>query len=228
MSKIDTLIVSDVHLGSEVSRAKNLLNVLKNHSFKRLILLGDIFDDLNFSNLEKDHWELLSYIQEFSNPKRNVEIVWVLGNHDELIFKVISHFIGIKVFREYIWSYKNEKYLAIHGHQFDRFLVDNKFISDMASFIYRILQRFDLRLSRFIKKASKRWLRLSEKIAQNAARYALKKAFIMFFAGIPIRKRRKLLAALIILMSAVGQIFLRFLSPWEKMGLRFTKMNNLL
>ena len=160
-----------------------MLNVLKNHSFKRLILLGDIFDDLNFSNLEKDHWELLSYIQEFSNPKRNVEIVWVLGNHDELIFKVISHFIGIKVFREYIWSYKNEKYLAIHGHQFDRFLVDNKFISDMASFIYRILQRFDLRLSRFIKKASKRWLRLSEKIAQNAARYALKKGVYYVFCG---------------------------------------------
>lgn len=183
MSKIDTFIVSDVHLGSEVSRAKELLDVLKNHSFKRLILLGDIFDDLNFNHLEKDHWKLLSYIQELSNPKYNIEIVWVLGNHDELIFKVVSSFIGIKVFQEYIWSYKNEKYLAIHGHQFDRFLADNKLISDIASFIYRIFQRFDLRLSRFLKRVSKKWLRLSEKIAQGAARHALKNGACYVFCG---------------------------------------------
>ena len=183
MSKIDAIIVSDVHLGSEVSRAKELLNVLKSRSFGRLILLGDIFDDLNFNHLERDHWELLSYIQELSNPKSNIEIVWVLGNHDELIFKVISRFIGIKVFQEYIWNYKNEKYLAIHGHQFDRFLADNKLISDIASFIYRILQRFDLRFSRFVKRASKKWLRLSEKIAQGAARHALKKDAHYVFCG---------------------------------------------
>ena len=183
MAKIDTFIVSDVHLGSAVSRAKELLSVLKAHDFDRLILLGDIFDDLNFSNLEKDHWELLSYIQELSNPKRKIEIVWVLGNHDELIFKVISHFIGIKVTQEYIWEYKNEKYLAIHGHQFDRFLANNKFVSDVASFIYIILQRSSLRLSRFIKRASKKWLRLSGKIAQGAARHALKKDISYVFCG---------------------------------------------
>ncbi len=182
-SKIDTLIVSDVHLGSEVSRAKELLGVLKSRSFERLILLGDIFDDLNFNHLEKNHWELLSYIQELSNPKHNIEVVWVLGNHDELIFRVISRFIGIKVFQEYVWSYKNEKYLAIHGHQFDRFLMDNKFISDVASFIYRILQRLDLRFSRFLKRASKKWLRLSEKIAQSAARHAAQKGIRYVFCG---------------------------------------------
>src|SRR3989344_7500775 len=183
MSKIDTIIVSDVHLGSKVSRAKELLNVLKNHNFGRLILLGDIFDALNFSDLEKDHWELLSYIQELSNPKRNIEIIWVLGNHDELIFKVISHFIGIKVTQEYVWKYKNEKYLAIHGHQFDRFLADNKLISDIASSIYIILQRLNLNFSRFIKRASKKWLRLSGKIAQGAARHALKKGIYYVFCG---------------------------------------------
>ncbi|MEK7481922.1 MAG: UDP-2,3-diacylglucosamine diphosphatase [Patescibacteria group bacterium] len=183
MAKIDTFIVSDIHLGSAVSRAKELLSVLKAHNFDRLILLGDIFDDLNFSNLEKDHWELLSYIQELSNPKRNIEIVWVLGNHDELIFKVISHFIGITVTQEYIWKYKNEKYLAIHGHQFDRFLANNKFVSDIASFIYIILQRSSLRLSRFVKRASKKWLRLSEKIAQGAARHAFKMGVRYVFCG---------------------------------------------
>jgi metallophosphoesterase superfamily enzyme len=41
----DTLILSDLHLGSEISRARDALRI-KQTSFQRLILLGDIFSDL--------------------------------------------------------------------------------------------------------------------------------------------------------------------------------------
>ncbi|MFN5876361.1 MAG: hypothetical protein ACK45E_08790, partial [Ignavibacteria bacterium] len=41
---VDTLIVSDIHLGSDVSRAKPLVQLLRTHTFKRLILNGDVFD----------------------------------------------------------------------------------------------------------------------------------------------------------------------------------------
>jgi UDP-2,3-diacylglucosamine pyrophosphatase LpxH len=44
----DTLILSDLHLGSEVSRAAETLLLLQSVKFRRLILLGDIFADLNF------------------------------------------------------------------------------------------------------------------------------------------------------------------------------------
>jgi UDP-2,3-diacylglucosamine pyrophosphatase LpxH len=44
----DTLIVSDLHLGSEISRARDALRLLRRERFRRLILLGDIFSDLNF------------------------------------------------------------------------------------------------------------------------------------------------------------------------------------
>ncbi|MFN4917762.1 MAG: hypothetical protein ACK5HH_09960, partial [Ignavibacteria bacterium] len=46
IEEVDTLIVSDIHLGSEVSRSKQLLDVIKQFQFKRLILNGDVFDDL--------------------------------------------------------------------------------------------------------------------------------------------------------------------------------------
>jgi UDP-2,3-diacylglucosamine pyrophosphatase LpxH len=75
----DTVILSDLHLGSEVSRAKAALQMLKATSFRRLILLGDIFCDLNFRRLKKEHWHFLSYIRKLSNPKRGVEVVWVEG-----------------------------------------------------------------------------------------------------------------------------------------------------
>ena len=49
----NTLILSDLHLGAETSRAREATQVLKNSRFRRLILLGDIFADLNFARLTK-------------------------------------------------------------------------------------------------------------------------------------------------------------------------------
>ena len=43
----NTLILSDLHLGAETSHAREATRVLKENRFQRLILLGDIFADLN-------------------------------------------------------------------------------------------------------------------------------------------------------------------------------------
>ena len=96
---VDTLLLSDIHLGSDISRARDALALLKICSFRRLILLGDIFSDLNFARLNSDHWKFLSYIRKLSNRKRNVEIVWVEGNHDQGLSKVMSHLVGVPVFQ---------------------------------------------------------------------------------------------------------------------------------
>ena len=64
----DTVIVSDLHLGSEISRAGEALDFLQSVRFKRLILLGDIFADLNFSRLTKEHWKFLGHIRKLYPP----------------------------------------------------------------------------------------------------------------------------------------------------------------
>src|SRR3954452_10011593 len=76
----DTLILSDLHLGSELSRARDARHMLEQNCFRRLILLGDIFSDLNFRRLNKEHWKFLGCIRKLSNPKRNIEVVWVEGS----------------------------------------------------------------------------------------------------------------------------------------------------
>ena len=42
----NTLILSDLHLGSHTSHAREATQLLKKTTFQRLILLGDIFADL--------------------------------------------------------------------------------------------------------------------------------------------------------------------------------------
>lgn len=175
---INTLIVSDIHLGSHVARPEQVLELLKNFNYKRLILLGDIFDDLNFRRLKKEHWNLLSYIRKLSNPGRNIEVIWVEGNHDEGLIEKLSHLIGIDAYMEFDFTINGRKFTAIHGHQFDRFLNENVIISHISSFVYNKIQKYDREkqtISRFIKRKSKGWLRLSNKVADSALEFARRK-----------------------------------------------------
>src|SRR5438045_1071016 len=162
----DTIIISDLHLGSEVSRASEALRMLKSASFRRLILLGDIFADLNFGRLKKEHWQFLGAIRKLSNPKRQVEVVWVEGNHDLGLTNVMSHLVGVRVFQEYAWKYAGLTHLAIHGHQFDGFAVNSSSLSNLGTRFYLLLQRLDFRdkpLTRLIDRLNTRWLRMSAK-----------------------------------------------------------------
>lgn len=181
-----TLIISDLHLGSETSRAADALRALKSLRFQQLILLGDIFCDLDFARLKKDHWRFLSYIRKLSNPKRGIKVVWVEGNHDRGLSKVLSHLVGVKVYQEYVWEYRGQRHLAIHGHQFDRFLVRNALLSALGSFIYLQLQKLDsrrLRLVRLLDRLSTAWLRLSSNVREGALEHAKSRGAQMVYCG---------------------------------------------
>src|SRR5229473_229230 len=168
---LDTVIISDLHLGSEVSRAGDALQFLQTVQFKRLILLGDIFSDLNFRRLTKEHWKFLSYIRKLSNPRHGVEVVWVEGNHDHGLAQVMSHLVGVPVYQQYVWGHAGKRHLAIHGHQFDRFVINNFLLSEIGQLLYIYLQKFDLknkRFARYLDRLNTRWLRLSAQVAQGA------------------------------------------------------------
>jgi UDP-2,3-diacylglucosamine pyrophosphatase LpxH len=182
----DTLILSDLHLGSEISRASDALELLKSVTFWRLILLGDIFNDLNFRRLKKEHWEFLSHIRKLSNPKRCVEVVWVEGNHDLGLSDLMSHLVGIPVYQQYQWEYRDQRYLAIHGHQFDRFVSNNFFISRIGEILYLWIQKVDFgkkAISHYLDRLNTRWLQLSDKVAAGGLAYAAEHRSEYVFCG---------------------------------------------
>jgi UDP-2,3-diacylglucosamine pyrophosphatase LpxH len=182
----DTLILSDVHLGAEVSRARAATRMLQENSFRRLILLGDIFADLNFGRLKKEHWKFLGAIRKLSNPKRGVEVVWVEGNHDLGLTNVMSHLVGVRVFQEYSWRYAGLTHLAIHGHQFDGFAVNSVPLSNLGTRLYLQLQKLDLKgnpIARLIDRLNTRWLRMSAKVAAGAIAHARERGARRIFCG---------------------------------------------
>lgn len=181
-----TLILSDLHLGAETSHAREATCVLKENRFQRLILLGDIFADLNFARLTKDHWKFLGYIRKLSNPKRNIEVVWVEGNHDHGLTDIMSHLVGVRVYQDYTWEYDGLLHIAIHGHQFDGFQVNRIRLSRLGTSLFLQLQKVDLKgnpITRMIDRLNTRWLRMSPKVASGALTYARQHGAERIFCG---------------------------------------------
>jgi UDP-2,3-diacylglucosamine pyrophosphatase LpxH len=182
----NTLILSDLHLGAETSRAREATRVLKQNRFQRLILLGDIFADLNFARLTKEHWKCLGYIRKLSNPKRNIEVVWVEGNHDHGLTNIMSHLVGVRVYQQYEWEYAGRRHLAIHGHQFDGFQVNRIRLSRWVTSLFLQLQKLDFKgkpVARCIDRLNTRWLRMSPKVASGAMAYAQQHRADRIFCG---------------------------------------------
>ena len=183
----DLVIISDLHLGSEISRAREALGLLRSLSFKRLVLLGDIFCDLNFRRLKKEHWQFLSYIRKLSNPKRNVKVIWVEGNHDYGLTDVMSHLVGVPVYQEYIWESEGQRNIAIHGHQFDNFIIRNHmFLNGLTAHLYLLIQKLSSKgvlVARLLDRLNTCWQRLTPKVADGALAYARSRGASRIFCG---------------------------------------------
>ena len=109
----DAIIISDIHLGSEVSQSKKLIKFfeeIENGSrlVKSLIINGDLFDSWDFRKLKKNHWKVLSHIRKLS---KSLHIVYVNGNHDGPA-EIISHLLGVDFLEEYIFESGGKKILV--------------------------------------------------------------------------------------------------------------------
>ncbi len=178
-----TIIISDLHLGSNLCQAKLLSNFLEGIETRcnRLILNGDIFDSIDFRRLKKSHWHILSLIRKISDK---IEVVWVLGNHDGDI-ESISHLLGVQVVDQYSFSSGTKKILALHGHQFDSFLSDHPFLTWLGDLIYNFVQKLDRShcLARCLKSNSKHYFRNAEKVRLGSTKLGSKLGYDVVCTG---------------------------------------------
>ena len=102
--------------------------------------------------------------------------MWVEGNHDTGLSDIMSHLVGVEVYQEYQWDYQGLRHIAVHGHQFDGFVVKNVQVSYwIGTLLYLQLQKFDSKnkvFTRFLDRMGTRWQRLSSKVATGAIAYA--------------------------------------------------------
>lgn len=176
--RYDCLVVSDLHLGSDVCQAKLLEEFLiwaVQHT-DELVINGDIFDDLNFKRLTKRHFACLKVIRRNSD-RDDLRLTWVRGNHDGPA-EIVSHVVGVEIKDEYVFEGRRVRLLILHGDQFDAFTTGFPLLTDLACGIFYLIQRFTPhRAARWIRRISKRWQRNSERIERGAVDYARGRGF---------------------------------------------------
>jgi len=170
-----TIVISDVHLGSDVCQAKLLDHFLSDTDYsqvERLIINGDLFDDSQFGRLKKHHWHILSLIRKMSD---SIEIIHIRGNHD-LPAEILSILMGVNVVNEYVLVSNNKSIFFHHGHRYDMFTEKHKILTWMGDQIYWVLQKLDpsFALARSVKHASKTFMRNSQIIEEKSIKYAEK------------------------------------------------------
>jgi UDP-2,3-diacylglucosamine pyrophosphatase LpxH len=171
--RYDCLVISDLHLGSDVCQAGLLEEFLEwaCENTHELVINGDIFDDLNFNRLSKRHFACLKVIRRNSD-RADLRLVWVRGNHDGPA-EVIGHIVGVEVLDEYIFENDRLRLLVLHGDQFDRFVNNYGLLTEIACGLFYYIQKWaPHRAARYLRRISKQWQRSSVLIRDGAVAYA--------------------------------------------------------
>jgi len=98
-----TLIISDLHIGSKGCKTEEILELLKDESYDRYILVGDIIDGWLFVKYKRFTYEHARVIRRLLKLYKHKDIIWVSGNHDEFLRKYSPLELGnIKIVDEYV------------------------------------------------------------------------------------------------------------------------------
>jgi len=175
------LVISDIHLGSPVSKVKSLAKVLKNEKYNHLVLNGDIFDNKYIHRYKKRHWNILSLLRKISKKKK---VTFIIGNHD-LKSKNIIKILGLEFVERLELEVNNKKMLFIHFHQFDPFIFKHPGLTSFAEQVYYFFQSIDRskRFSRWLKRTSKSFLKIKTNIRTKAINYIKDKNYDAIFGG---------------------------------------------
>lgn len=166
--KIEIAVISDVHLGTYGCQAKALLTYLNSINPKKLILNGDIVDIWQFSKryFPKSHLKVIKKIMDFA--ANGVEVVYITGNHDEMLRKFSNTVIGnISIVDKLVLPLDGKKAWFFHGDVFDISIDKAKWLAKLGGYGYDVL----ILLNRFtnwtLEKLGKERYSLSKKIKDS-------------------------------------------------------------
>lgn len=169
--KSDTIIISDIHLGSHICQDTKVLTFLQSIEYNtdHLIINGDLFDNWNFTTLSYNHWQILKTIRKASEK---IHVTWIAGNHDGPS-DIISHLLNVEFVEEYRFRNGDKDFIVLHGDIFDEYISKYPRLTKIADWFYRLVQRLDPSLywARKLKRSSKTFLRAIEKVEERALAY---------------------------------------------------------
>jgi UDP-2,3-diacylglucosamine pyrophosphatase LpxH len=141
-SHYKTIVISDVHLGTKHSKAKEVVRFLKSVSCENLILNGDIIDGWRLrkgGKWKKKHTRFFRVLLK-KVEKKHTRVIYLRGNHDDFLDTVVPFSAGIfSIEREFIYESHNKRYYVVHGDIFDAITRQYGWIAKLGDIGYTFL-----------------------------------------------------------------------------------------
>jgi UDP-2,3-diacylglucosamine pyrophosphatase LpxH len=166
--KVEVAVISDVHLGTFGCHAKQLLTYLNSIEPKKLILNGDIIDIWQFKKryFPKSHLSVIKKIMDFA--ANGTEVIYITGNHDELLRKFTDTEIGnISIVNKLVLSLDGKKAWFFHGDVFDISIQNAKWLAKLGSYGYDLLILLNQLTNKCLDLLGKERYSLSNRIKQS-------------------------------------------------------------
>ncbi|GAB5558012.1 MAG: UDP-2,3-diacylglucosamine diphosphatase [Schleiferiaceae bacterium] len=166
---VDTVVISDIHLGTYGCHAKELNQYLKSIQPKKLILNGDIIDIWQFRKryFPKSHLKVLKRF--ISMASKGTEVYYLTGNHDEFLRRFTDLHLGnIHLLDKLVLPLEEDKKAWIfHGDIFDASIHHAKWIAKLGGWGYDFLILLNRATNWFLDKMGKERYSLSKKIKNS-------------------------------------------------------------
>ena len=169
--KVEIAVISDVHLGTYGCHAKHLLTYLNSIQPKKLILNGDIIDIWQFSKryFPKSHLKVIKKIMDFASD--GVEVIYITGNHDEMLRKFSGTSIGnISIVDKIVLNLDGKKAWFFHGDVFDVSIQNAKWLAKLGGYGYDLLILINRLVNWGLEHVGKEKYSLSKKIKSSVKR----------------------------------------------------------
>ncbi|MEZ7957066.1 MAG: glycosyltransferase [Rubritalea sp.] len=163
-----SLFLSDIHLGTEDSKARQVLDVIRNINCERLYLNGDIIDGWAIkrkAKWKKSHSKVVRAILKKSEQD-DCEVIYTRGNHDDFMTQFLPVDIGgLKMVKEADHICPNgDKYLVIHGDGFDSVCTNHRWLANLGAMGYDFLLSVNRYYNKYRSWRGKEYFSISKTI----------------------------------------------------------------
>ena len=152
--KYQAIIVSDLHLGTKDSKAKEFIEFLETHPTDLLILNGDIIDGWALKSggkWKKDCSKVFRRIMKRS--EEGTKVIYIRGNHDDFLKPFVPFKMNnIQIVRKYIHTgIDGRKYYCFHGDVLDFVIMKARWLAVIGGWSYDFIIRLNT-IYNFIRK----------------------------------------------------------------------------
>ena len=172
-SRVRTLFVSDIHLGSRHSQSEPFLTTLRKRRPQSLYLVGDVVDGWRWPAGWTWNESLVSILRVLEElAEAGTQIYYTPGNHDEFLRNpevadaVRRRLPFLNIADEFIYRAQDgRRFLVTHGDHFDLVERSAQWLSKMSSWAYDTALSSNWWLSRWVgnEERSPYWLCASGK-----------------------------------------------------------------